>query len=103
MKAELEEAVTELGFDHTIILRPGLIVGTREGSRPPEAILRGIANVMGGLTGGMAKDFWAQDADVIARAAVSAGLKALNGEVKENVLILEQADVVRLGKKEWKA
>jgi len=30
MKGELEDAVIELGFDHTIILRPGALVGERK-------------------------------------------------------------------------
>jgi uncharacterized protein YbjT (DUF2867 family) len=36
MKGELEDAVKALGFKHTVILRPGLIVGGREDSRPAE-------------------------------------------------------------------
>lgn len=44
----------------------------------------------------------ALDDDVIARAAVNAGLKCLNGEVKEAVLELGQADIVRFGRTEWK-
>jgi len=40
MKGELEDSVNALGFDHTIILRPGLIVGGREESRPTEFVIR---------------------------------------------------------------
>jgi len=36
MKAELDEAVKALAFEHTVLVKPGLIVGTREDSRPPE-------------------------------------------------------------------
>lgn len=36
MKAELDEAVKALGFEHTVLVKPGLIVGSREDSRPPE-------------------------------------------------------------------
>ena len=46
-------------------------------------------------------DFWGQDAEVIARSAVSAGLKALNGEGAA-VQELGMADIVRLGRTEWK-
>ncbi|KAK6581342.1 hypothetical protein PZA11_006033 [Diplocarpon coronariae] len=102
MKGELEEAVKELGFEHTVILRPGLLVGSREESRPAEALFRSVANGLGAISGGLLKDFWAQDAEVVARAGVGAGLQALRGE-RPKVWVLAQADVVRLGKTEWKA
>lgn len=100
MKGELEEAVKEIGFDTTVILRPGLLVGKREESRPAEAILRGVANGLGSLAHGL-KDFWAQDAEVVAKAAVSAGLQALEGG-KPKVWVLGQSDIVKLGRIEWK-
>ncbi|KAK2627166.1 hypothetical protein QTJ16_003132 [Diplocarpon rosae] len=102
MKGELEESVREIGFEHTVIVRPGLLVGEREESRPAEAFFRNVANGLGAISGGVLKDFWAQDAEVVARAGVSAGLQALQGD-KPKVWVLSQADVVRLGKTEWKA
>lgn len=101
MKGELEEAVKDLGFEHTVILRPGLIVGQREDSRPPEYAFRKIAGVAGIVSSAWLKDFWAQDADVIAKAAVSAGLQCVEGKVDNKVWLLSQSDIVRLGKKEW--
>jgi uncharacterized protein YbjT (DUF2867 family) len=101
MKGELEDAVKSLEFERTVIVRPGLIVGVREDSRPPEAGLRKLANLMGAVSGGVLKDFWAQDAEVIARAAVNAALQAEGRE--EKVWVVEQGDVVRLGRTEWKA
>ena len=101
MKGELEEAVKEIGFERTVIVRPGLLVGSREDSRPPEAGLRMLANFMGAASGGMLKDFWAQDAEVVARATVSAALQAEQRD--EKVWVVGQSDVIRLGKTEWKA
>lgn len=101
MKGELEDTVKELGFEHTIILRPGLIVGKREETRAAEGILRSVANVMGGISNAL-KDFWAQDAEVIAKAGVAAALLAQKGEVKQKVWILNQSDIVRMGRTEWK-
>lgn len=103
MKGECEEKVKELGFERTIILRPGLIVGHREESRPTEAIMRYFASGLGKIHSSLT-DFWAQDVDVIARAAVHAGLKALKGDVptgSEKVWVLSQSDIVRLGRTEW--
>ncbi|PKS05004.1 hypothetical protein jhhlp_008370 [Lomentospora prolificans] len=102
MKGELEEAVKELGFKHTVILTPGLIVGQREDSRPVEAVARTIASFLGSISGGMLKNSWAQDADVIAKAAVSAGLQALEGKKEPGVWTVSQSDIIRLGLTEWK-
>jgi uncharacterized protein YbjT (DUF2867 family) len=101
MKGELEEAVKGLGFEHTVILRPGLIAGQREESRPAEAVLRFFAGFAGKLHSSL-KDSWAQEADVIGKAAVNAGLKALDGDVpqgSEKVWLLHGADIIRLGQK----
>jgi uncharacterized protein YbjT (DUF2867 family) len=100
-KGELEDAVSALGFDHVVILRPGLIVGNRNESRFAEMILRKTAVAMGSVSGNRLKDFWAQDAEVIAKAAVRAGLDCLDGK-QEKVKILGQADIVRMGRTEWK-
>ncbi|KAF4551092.1 HIM1-like protein [Elsinoe fawcettii] len=109
MKGETEEEVKGLlksegnaqGLDHVVILRPGLIVGTRQDSRPAEWLLRRIATFAGNVLGNGFKDFWAQDADVIAQAAVNAALKCVDGQHKEAVWLLGQSDIVRLGRTEW--
>lgn len=43
-----------------------------------------------------------QDADVIARAAVSASLKALEGTGSPKIREIGQAEIVKLGRTEWK-
>jgi uncharacterized protein YbjT (DUF2867 family) len=101
MKGELEDSVKALGFKHTVILRPGLIVGDRQDSRPPEFVIRKLAGFAGHFLGNKAKDFWAQDADVIAKAAVNAGLHCLEGKREEGLWMLGQADIIRLGRTEW--
>jgi uncharacterized protein YbjT (DUF2867 family) len=97
MKGELEEAVKGLGFKHTVIVRPGLIVGDRTESRPAEAALRGLAKGLRGLTPKMT-DWWAQDASMIARAAVNAGVQCMEGKREEGVWHVEMKDIVALGK-----
>jgi uncharacterized protein YbjT (DUF2867 family) len=101
MKGELEEAVKALGFDHTVILRPGLLVGDRQDSRPAEFVVRKIAGLAGAFSHSL-QDFWAQEASTVGRAAVSAGLQALEGG-HPKVWTVGQADIVRLGRTEWKA
>jgi hypothetical protein len=61
-----------------------------------------VAGGAGSISGNRLKDFWAQDADVIAKAAVRAGLDSLEGKETEKFRILSQADIVRLGRTEWK-
>lgn len=102
MKGEIEEHIKEIDFDHTIIVRPGLIVGTRQESRPWEAVSRAIATGLGHLYHGL-KDPWAQDADTIAKAAVLAAIRVEKGEIKDKVVVLGQGDIVRLGRNEWPA
>jgi uncharacterized protein YbjT (DUF2867 family) len=101
MKVELEEAVKGLGFKYCVLVKPGLIVGSRKESRPTEHVARTIANVIGAIST-KAKDAWAQDADVIAKAAVNAGLQCVEGNHEEGIWTLSQADIVRLGRTEWK-
>lgn len=97
MKGELEEAVKALGFKHTVILRPGLIVGDRNDSRPAEAAIRTLAKGMRSLTPALT-NFWAQDASVIARAAVNAGVMCSEGKRDEGIWIVSQAEIIALGK-----
>ncbi|KAF7587771.1 Protein fmp52, mitochondrial [Aspergillus hancockii] len=99
MKGEIEEDVKALGFERTVILRPGLISGQRDESRPLEAAFRFVAGFAGKVHSGL-KNGWAQDADVIAQAAVTAGLKALEGDVPaggEKVWILNGSDIIKYG------
>jgi len=103
MKGELEVAVKALDFDHTVLVKPGLIVGPREESRALESAARGLAKFLGAVSHGYLKDSWAQDADVIGKAAVSAGLNALNGKAPGDGKVWElyAADIIKLGKTEW--
>jgi len=103
MKGELEDAVKQLGFPHTVIVRPGLITGgKRSDSRPAEAVARGIASGLGMVSKHWLVDSWAQDADVIGKAAISAGTRCAEGKEEEGVWGLNQADIIRLGRTERK-
>ncbi|KAF2653687.1 NAD dependent epimerase/dehydratase family protein-like protein [Lophiostoma macrostomum CBS 122681] len=105
MKGELEERVSELGFEYTVILRPGLILGDRVEARPAEAVARRVAGWLGSvsprLTGG-----WCNGAEGIARAAVRAGGLCVGGEREggegkgkgKGVWVLGIAEIAELGK-----
>ena len=102
-------------FDRVVIVRPGLIVGERQEGRAVEGSLRALAKGLGAMSGGRLKDFWAQDADVIARAAVVAGVMAAEGRVPAaaaaaattscggvgkdgKVWVVDQKQILKLGK-----
>ncbi|KAI9791021.1 MAG: Protein fmp52, mitochondrial [Peltula sp. TS41687] len=106
MKAEIEEHTKNLDFKHIVYVRPGIIVGKRAetDSRPLEAVFRRLAKRLGKLNETRLKDWWAQDADVIAKAAVLAGFKCLNDEAPggKKVWIVTQEDIIKLGRDEWK-
>ena len=101
MKAELEDAVKALDFPYTVILKPGLLVGTRSDSRPAEAAFRKVAMGLGSVSKKLT-DFWAQDVDVIGKAAVAASVQCVKGQRKEGTWVLSQSEIIRLGRTEWK-
>ncbi|KAF2870084.1 NAD dependent epimerase/dehydratase family protein-like protein [Massariosphaeria phaeospora] len=96
-KGELEDAVRGLGFAHTVILRPMLLVGEREaGEGVLEWGLKRLAGGLGKVSRGLV-DRWAADIGVVVRAAVGAGWECVEGRREEGVWVLEQGDIVRLG------
>ncbi|EED23419.1 conserved hypothetical protein [Talaromyces stipitatus ATCC 10500] len=102
LKGQIEEAAKQLGFEHTVFVRPGIIVGERGESRPAEAVMRFLATSVGKIHSSL-KDGWAQDADAISKASLAAGLKSLAGEApaeSEKVWIVDQAEIIRLAREE---
>lgn len=100
LKADLEEAVKMLGFPHTVLVKPGLLIGDRKESRTTEAVLQCIAKGMGAISKAGLKDWWAQDVDIIGKAAVAAGIQCLEGKRDEGVWEVSQSEILRLGRKE---
>lgn len=98
MKRGVEYAIKELDFENAIILRPGMILG-RETPKYKwlEDIFLGLKRFGQGF-----QDKWAQDQIVIGRAAVAAARIADQGTAPEKFWILEQSDIVKLGRDEWK-
>ncbi|KAF9876267.1 hypothetical protein CkaCkLH20_06210 [Colletotrichum karsti] len=102
MKNGVEDAIKEAGFDHGIILKPGMILGQREQSRGAgEGIFQTAVKTLG-LVSRNVQDSLGQDAEVIARAAVHAGILVEQGKAPNGLWVIEAADIVRLGRTEWK-
>ena len=85
LKAEVEEAVKDLGFPHTIPVRPGLLLGDRNETRLTGAVFQIVAKGKGAISKGRLKDCWPQDVDVIGKAAVAAGIQCLESKREEGV------------------
>lgn len=80
MKGEIEDEIIAMKFEKTVILRPGLILGRREESRFMESMLQLLVSGLGKVGATGIQNHLAQRAEVIARAAVNAGMKAAKGE-----------------------
>jgi len=117
MKRGVENAIKELDFDNAIILRPGMILG-RESPKNKwlEDIFDGFKRISQGFQDkcGMCDLtllIWlsktnegrvAQDQTVIGRAAVAAVEMVEGAKAPSKFWILEQSDIVKLGRDEWK-
>ncbi|KAK9424166.1 putative Protein FMP52 [Seiridium unicorne] len=99
MKQGVEDTIKSLDFEQAIIVRPGAILGQRETDNKHGSTV--FHTIVGALPG-MARDRLGQDANIIARAAVNAALLAKEGKAPSKYWVLEQADVVRLGRDEYK-
>ncbi|KAI6827600.1 Protein fmp52-2 [Hortaea werneckii] len=97
MKRGVEQAIKGLGFENAVILRPGMILG-RE--RPKNKWLEDLFGHFK-LFGQGFQDRWAQDQSVIGRAAVAAVEQIEKGKAPSEFWVLEQADIVRLGRDDW--
>ncbi|GAB1315777.1 Protein fmp52, mitochondrial [Madurella fahalii] len=103
MKRGVEDTVKELGFETAVIVRPGLILGQREVPHQGGPLLNSAVRGLGRLLGQGVADKFGQEAEVIARAAVHAARIAEEGKAPEKYWVLEAADIVRLGRTEWKS
>ncbi|MCJ1472341.1 hypothetical protein MMC13_000988 [Lambiella insularis] len=98
MKVGVEDAIKALDFEHAIILKPGMILG-REKSKSP--FFENIVSNLNKLGQGV-QDKIGQDQTIIGRAAVAAARIAEEGKAPSKYWVLEQADIVKIGRDEWK-
>ncbi|KAI0190323.1 NAD(P)-binding protein [Astrocystis sublimbata] len=103
MKVGVEDAIESLDFKQAIILRPGFLIGEREVGHAGGALMGSMTNCIKTYIGQGAQDTFAQDGQVVARAAVKAALLSAEGKAPSKYWILEQNDIVRLGRDEWDA
>ncbi|KAI8945162.1 hypothetical protein F4801DRAFT_569390 [Xylaria longipes] len=96
MKRGVEETIEELGFEHAVILRPGMILGQRETPHPIGPLLNGVIYSLGRITKSL-QDRLGQEAEFVGRAAVRAAQIASDGRAPSKVWVIEGSDIVKLG------
>ena len=102
MKQGVEDAIESAGFEHAVVLRPGLIIGDREVPHGGGPMMNGAARALGRWFGQGWQDSIGQEAEVIARAAVAAARLVREGKAPQKYWVIEAKDIVRLGRTEWK-
>jgi len=78
-KGEAEEAVAGLGFRRFVALRPSLLLGARQESRPGEAIGKALTPLLNALLQGRLRRYRGIAADTVAAAAARAALDPAPG------------------------
>ncbi len=89
MKGELEEKVKELPFHSVTILRPSILMGTREIRRPAE---EWSAFMMGKISRYFLKKYRPVPAQTVARAMIN----ALSANRSEKILVINPENVFKL-------
>jgi uncharacterized protein YbjT (DUF2867 family) len=74
VKGRMEAAVSVLGFDAVHVVRPSLLLGERDESRPGEALAQKLAPALSPLLVGPLKRYRPVDADEVAEAMVRVAL-----------------------------
>ena len=92
VKGEVEEAISKLGYEKVIILRPSILLGERTESRPGEAVGQWVAKQMPFLFSGPLSKYKGVSADTVATAMINAVQKPYKGVgIVENLDIFEWA------------
>jgi uncharacterized protein YbjT (DUF2867 family) len=78
-KARMEQAVSEIGFKATHILRPSLLLGTRQESRPAERLFQLLSPLYSPLMTGPLRKYRPVRAEDVAAAMVKLALGADSG------------------------
>ncbi|KAK7957002.1 uncharacterized protein PG986_006224 [Apiospora aurea] len=94
MKNGVEDAIKELGFEHAVIVKPGMIIA-REKSKA------WLAEKAVETMPQFARDRLGQDASVIGRAAVAAAQMVEEGKAPSKYWEIGMADILKMGREEW--
>ncbi|KAI3402703.2 FMP52 [Candida oxycetoniae] len=94
-KGELEDAIIDLKFDYTIILKPGVLIGERKEDH-------GLGNSLAMKVGKWVQGTWLSplvqpiDASDVGRLAIDFAERGLKGDLKESVLKVGAPEMIKL-------
>jgi uncharacterized protein YbjT (DUF2867 family) len=92
VKGEVEDAISKLGYEKVVILRPSILLGERSESRPGEAVGQWMARTLPFVFSGPLARYKGIPADTVACAMVNAVQKPDTGvSIVENLEIFEWA------------
>ncbi len=91
VKGETEDLLERMKFDRVDILRPGVLLGSREDSRPGEAVAQKLSFIYNPLMRGPLRRYRAISADTVAAATL-----ALLRHKEPGIFIHENAEMVGL-------
>lgn len=94
LKGVTEETVSEQGVPQTVIVRPSVLLGRRNESRPGERIAQAVMPLVSGLLPGRYRKYRAIRAEDVARAMVMASRSLPKG-----IHMLEHAGMMDLSKR----
>ena len=84
-KGQMEEAVKQAGIEHTVIVRPSLLLGKRDEKRPAESLGKFLMAPLGFLMAGPLKKYRPIQARQVARTMIAESLKDEKGfKILEN-------------------
>ncbi|RYP17487.1 hypothetical protein DL767_010012 [Monosporascus sp. MG133] len=88
----VDDAIRDIGFEQTIIMRPGAILGKREVEHPGGSLLNTAIRNLGRISQGW-QDGLGQDANLVGRAAAHVAILAQQGRAPSKYWVVGQADV----------
>ncbi len=92
VKGETEQAVATLQFEAVHIMRPGLLLGRRNESRPGEAVAQVIMPKLKWVLAGTLRKYRAVPAETVAKAMIGAAQSSAKGmQVYQHDQIVEMA------------
>jgi uncharacterized protein YbjT (DUF2867 family) len=80
IKGETEDALTQLGFDRVVMLRPSLLIGPRPDRRRAEAVAQVMAPAFNPLLRGRLRIYRALPGEAVAAAMINAAIDSKPGK-----------------------
>lgn len=81
LKGEIEDAISIIGFETVLIIRPSVLLGNRKEKRPMEKFAQKVMLVLAGILPGPLRKYRAIDAHDVALAMIEASKKGMPANI----------------------